>query len=562
MMPNIVRGDRMSGLVGYLVGPGRSNEHTEPHLVAGDGALLTWYDDNVLDRAAGLAIARHLDVPHKRYGVDVAGGHVWHCSLSLRTEERQLPDGKWQQIAEDFIALMEFDDQQGTRDPCRWAAIHHGVSKNGNDHIHIVVDLVREDGTKANTFRDFRRAQAATRALEIKYGLEPLESARTGRATRGYDPAEREAQARGRAWAKYKRSRGGDASGWEKLATAERQKLIAEEMRRDEPRYLLALKVRAAATAAGDEAEFVRRLRRDGLLVRARLAEGTSDVVVGYSVAERPVYGERPIWYGGGHLGRDLTLPRLRAGWPDTPVGASAAAAEWVAARRGRRVVAPGREALEPSPEAWEQCNAELRRVIDEIRQVGVDDDATWAAMARRGAGVLASWSRAIEIVPGNLARAAEALSRSAQTRRLVALPARVNWDVFTDAAMLAAAASRGGKGEVGQAVLIRSMLRLAQAVHDAAVETDQARQAALLVQDTRARLIAVRDALPPLPGGQSRRDPETPQLDPELQARMRRVQSARPDDGKLASPLPPPEVPRARRSTALEATPNPSIER
>ena len=429
---------------------------------------------------------------------NVPGGRQVRHEVKVTSEEEgRLPDGKWQQIAEDFIALMEFDDQQGTRDSWRWAAIHHGVSKNGNDHIHIVVDLVREDGTKANTFRDFQRVQTAARALENKYGLEPLESARTGRATRGYDPAEREAQARGRAWAKYKRSRGGDASGWEKLAVAEWQKLIAEEMRRDEPRYLLALKVRAAATAAGDEAEFVRRLRRDGLLVRAR------------------------------------------------------------------RAVAPGREALEPSPEAWEQCNAELRRVIDEIRQVGVDDDATWAAMARRGAGVLASWSRAVEIVPGDLARAAEALSRSAQTRRLVVfLPARVNWDVFTDAAMLAAAASRGGKGEVGQAVLIRSMLRLAQAVHDAAVATDQARHAALLVQETRARLIAVRDALPPLPGSQSRHAPETFQLDPELQARMRRVQSARPDDGKLASPLPPPEVPRARRSTALEATPNPSIER
>ena len=29
MMPNVVRGDRMAGLLTYLTGPGRANEHTE-----------------------------------------------------------------------------------------------------------------------------------------------------------------------------------------------------------------------------------------------------------------------------------------------------------------------------------------------------------------------------------------------------------------------------------------------------------------------------------------------------------------------------------------------------
>ena len=58
MMPNVVRGDRMSGLMTYLVGPGRSNEHTEPHLVGGDPALLAWHDDAELDRDARSHIDR------------------------------------------------------------------------------------------------------------------------------------------------------------------------------------------------------------------------------------------------------------------------------------------------------------------------------------------------------------------------------------------------------------------------------------------------------------------------------------------------------------------------
>ena len=39
MMPNVTRGDRMGGLLSYLAGEGRRNEHTEPHLVTGDSAI-------------------------------------------------------------------------------------------------------------------------------------------------------------------------------------------------------------------------------------------------------------------------------------------------------------------------------------------------------------------------------------------------------------------------------------------------------------------------------------------------------------------------------------------
>jgi hypothetical protein len=94
-MPNVVRGDRMGGLMVYLVGPGRHNEHTEPHLVAGDSAMMTWHDDNELSRDDALVVARHLDRPQRAHEVVVKGGHVWHCSLSLRAEEGQLTDDTW-----------------------------------------------------------------------------------------------------------------------------------------------------------------------------------------------------------------------------------------------------------------------------------------------------------------------------------------------------------------------------------------------------------------------------------------------------------------------------------
>lgn len=558
MMPNVVRGDRMAGLLRYLTGPGRANEHTEPHLVAGDEAMMAWHDDNELGRDSALAIARHLDRPRKAYDVEVKGGHVWHCSLSLRADEGALTDEQWGAIARDFITAMEFDDNEGTKAPCRWVAVRHGVSKNGNDHIHIAVNLVREDGTKASTHHDFRRAQTAARALEAKYGLEELESVRAERSTRGYNPAEREAQARARARAKYERTRtkqGTEMPAWEHLEGADRQARIASELRTDQPRYLLALKVRGCATAAQDEAEFVRRLRREGLIVRPRYADGRTDVITGYSVAQRPEAGERPIWYGGGQLARDLALPRLRDGWPDTPTGATEAAAEWTAAKRGRRVVAPGRETAEPDPELWDRRNEELRALVDRLRGVDVDDRDTWATVARQTAGALAAWSNAVEETPGDLAAAAEALSRSAQTHQRTVRPHKAGTVAISGAAMLLASAARGGQGTVAQAVMVRQLLRLTQAVYDASVAAGQARQARLLAEDTRARLVRLREALP-APAAVATAAPAaatstSPKLDPEAQAVLDRLRAGQAHDAtRAASPLPSKIEPAKRAET------------
>jgi hypothetical protein len=147
------------------------------------------------------------------------------------------------------------------------------------------------------TYNDFTRAQEVCRDLERDYGLEPLESRGLGIGERGVKPAECERAARSSA-----------------------AEVDAHKLERS---------VRATATASVDEGEFVRRLRRGGLLIRPRYAAGRDDVVAGYSVAVRPPVGEKPIWYGGGRLARDLTLPRLREGWPDSPQMAQGAVDEW-----------------------------------------------------------------------------------------------------------------------------------------------------------------------------------------------------------------------------------------
>ena len=168
MIPNVTKGDGMRDVMVYLVttDPEKTkNVHTEPHLVAGDATVTAWFGDDELDVAAAGEIARVLNQPWKTYQVDVPGGHVWHGSLSIRAEEGRLGDEKWRAIAERFAEKMGFDGSDG-KAPCRWVAVHHGLSKSGNDHIHFVADRVREDGTKWNAWNDFRRAQEACRELE------------------------------------------------------------------------------------------------------------------------------------------------------------------------------------------------------------------------------------------------------------------------------------------------------------------------------------------------------------------------------------------------------------
>jgi hypothetical protein len=463
MIPNITRGSRMGGLMVYLASTDANktkNAHQDPHLVAGDAAIMAWYDDGVLDRDDALAIAKHLDRPRRMFGVSVQikdmqwdaakkervhvgykDASVWHCSLSLRAEEGALTDQQWGDIANDFVDSMGFTEASG-KARCRWAAVNHGTSENGNHHIHLAVSLVREDGTKASTHGDYKRAQQACRDLEVKYGLEQLSNVH---ATRGYDRAEK--------------------------ATAVRDE-------REMHRSSLARKVRASASASATEAEFVRRARDTGLLVRPRYAKNATDVIVGYSVAERPTQGERPIWFGGGTLASDLKLGALREEWMDSPHLATEAAAEWNAAARNRRKVSKtGPENATPPAQMWVEYTRNATALVEQLRALPRDDHATWAKAAREVSGAFAAWSHRLEPTPGPLAATAAELSRTAQLRaprqysKPVALPS------IAGTAMLFMAASSKNK-TAAQTALMVQLVNTAFAMYEMHAQSGRTREA------------------------------------------------------------------------------------
>ncbi|GIG26482.1 MULTISPECIES: relaxase/mobilization nuclease domain-containing protein [Cellulomonas] len=528
-MPNVTRGGRMPGLLVYLAGDGRHNEHRDQHVVAGDPALMAWHADEQLDRASALAIAKHLDAPSRVFGTEVnaplyewseerqqrvkvgyGDAHVWHCSLSLRAEEGVLPDSTWSQIAEDFVRQMGFTDDSG-KAPCRWVAIRHGVSQAGNDHVHIAVNLVREDGTKATTWNDFRRAQEISGRLEKAYGLQVLESRELGLGSRGVRPAE--------------------------LGRAESRSA------RDTQRAALARRVRASATASRDEAEFVRRLRREGLLARPRYAAGRDDVVLGYSVALRPNAGERPVWFGGGTLAKDLTLPRLRSTWPDSPQTASDAVAEWTAAGRGQRPVRPGIEVDAPDPRLWDQYAEQIGELNERLRSVAPDDTATWTQVARETSGAFAAWSLRTEAEPGPLADASDALARYAQVRAGSAPSKQITTPAILGLSRVLLVAADRGQSRTSQAYMVRQLANTLHALFQMQQAMRHAQAAAVTEWAVRERLavVAARSAAPaaarpaPVPGALS-------------------VEQATGGAGpRLRSPLPNPLEPRPRTTSAAQ---------
>ncbi|GAB4590290.1 hypothetical protein [Nocardia sp. IFM 10818] len=71
MIPKVTRGADMGGLMGYLVGPGEENEHTNPHIVAGHASVLDLGFDGELTRAQARAIGREIDAPRRAFGTMV-----------------------------------------------------------------------------------------------------------------------------------------------------------------------------------------------------------------------------------------------------------------------------------------------------------------------------------------------------------------------------------------------------------------------------------------------------------------------------------------------------------
>lgn len=306
MIPNVTRGGRMAGLMNYLVGPGRSNEHENQRLVAGDDRVTySFAPGTVLSKYEAFEIAEILDAPRKAFGTSVTkpmyardeesgvfltddegkkirlgskDAHVWHCSLAVDSGHGTVSDDQWANIAQSFMEKMGFVDADGAKSS-RWAAVHHGASKNGNDHIHVVVQMVREDGTKASTHNDFHRAQVACREIEQEYGLPRLESYEYGHGLAGEKPAER--------------------------SRADRNGMVLSE------KFELQRRLRAALATSNSAEEYLRHAQDHGVHIAPSFHKGSNTQVRGYRVSMGHGREDtKAVWYAPSKIDRTL-------GWPD-----------------------------------------------------------------------------------------------------------------------------------------------------------------------------------------------------------------------------------------------------
>jgi hypothetical protein len=457
MIAKITRGHDMPGLIRYLFSPGKANEHRDQRVIA-SSEVLTAPHGVELDWTEVRLLGRSLDLPRADHAKEMAGGHVWHLSLSNRANERPLTDEQWAEIATGAMDAMGFTEASG-KAPCRWAAIGHGRSKAGNDHIHIAVSLVRENGTVASVWQDRVKMSRYCAEMERRYELTIVHQ-EPGVGLPGVTRAEQERAQR--------------------------------EGRVEPDRTALARTVRSAAVASNTEAEFVRRLRRSDLLTRPRYAEGGRDRVVGYSVALRAAGDAKPIWFGGGKLAADLTLPRLREYWEASATETARAVAEWGGRRRAP---ADAREGLVAGPERWMAAAEAVEDTYRRLAQLPVDDPALWSGAARESAGVFAAWSKRLEgSNPGPLAKAADALARSAQSPRSGPMPRRQGVPAFRGVAAIVTQALLSEDSTLGWAVLIAQLARTVHLLAEVHVAADQRFQAERLVAISTGELQRLQD--------------------------------------------------------------------
>ncbi|MGW6539061.1 mobilization protein [Streptomyces sp. NPDC055051] len=295
MIPSInPPGDRTIGLLAYLYGPGRREEHVDPHLVASFDGMAP--DPGRDPNTTLKALQQLLDQPVQALPKHARPAkHVWHTSVRTAPGDRMLSDEEWAEVARRIVAATGIDPGDG-QSGCRWAAVRHA-----DDHIHIVATLVCEDGTRPDDFRSGKRAQAEAQLIEKEFSLHQVAP--------------------------------GDGTAAQRPTSAERHK--AERQGRERTaREELREAVRRAVAGATDDEEFFDRLAAAGLLVKKRVAP--SGDLLGYKVAlpdDCNKDGE-PVYYPGARLAPDLSLPRIRERWsmdqpesppPPGPVAPSAA---------------------------------------------------------------------------------------------------------------------------------------------------------------------------------------------------------------------------------------------
>lgn len=431
------RGKRVSGLLRYLYGPGKHEEHVNPRMIA------SWDDD------PGLLEPRTSEGGHRDYrrlvrlleqplvsSSRAPDATVWHTSLRNDASDRILTDAEWAAIAKQAlndVGIAPYGDE----DAVRWIAVRHG-----DDHIHIVATLVRQDGRVEKGWGDYPALRKSCMQLEKRYRLYSTAPAdKTAAPTPGRHEV-------GKAHRKG------------------RKETYRDQLRRD---------VRTAVAAAADSSEFWERLRDSGVMIRYRYSQLDPTAITGYAVGlpgHKSADGDT-IWYGGGRLAPDLTLPKLRARWGEENSSAGSSAQD----SKTRRRFTPDERVA-----AYDSTTRSVREATDDIRRHTTTDPDQAAAAAQAAGDVLASASRALHEAGGEpLWEATELLDRATRSPYGQPLPRTVRSENLRSMSRLLALAGRisGSADMLAAARLLVDVAALAESIRDLRTAQNLAHQAA-----------------------------------------------------------------------------------
>jgi len=273
VIPDVSRGNGIRPLLAYLYGPGRREEHEDPHLVAAwdlHGAPDPGRDPDATISRLAARLDQHAQLRAAELGT-MPPNRVWHCAVRTAPEDPVLDDAQWAEVARRIVRATGIAPEN---DPaCRWVAVRHAVH-----HIHLAAVTVRPDGSRPLTHRDAMRAQAECRAIEAEWDLRPVG---TGpRVTTSYPTSAEIIKA--------------ERHGWSEPS-----------------RVWLQRQMHLALSEAADLDGYFAALAKRGVIVRVRRSE--DNVAAGYSLA-RPGdvgAGGQTVHFAAGRLDSAMTLPRV-----------------------------------------------------------------------------------------------------------------------------------------------------------------------------------------------------------------------------------------------------------
>lgn len=408
MIGKAIRGWDGQRLVRYLFSPGKYNEHTNPRVIAAwqsdpDALQPLWVGPGDCDFAPGeiSKLARQVTVLSDAIGLPTQQpepgqpgytkhGYIWHLPVAIGAEDGELDQQTWRRIAEDMLHETGIA-KAGDAGACRWIAVHHGKSVDGNDHIHIAAVMVRADtGKRFYPDNDWKAVRRVARRWEEALGL---------RLTAIDDPMAVPTPTRGEQEKAQRRQAAGD-----------------EGMLRATPgaaaRTQLRQLITESAAIATTTDEFLARLRGAGVLVDLKY-DGTGQIT-GWAVAAPGDVSAKtgaPIYFAPSrHLGADMSWPRVTARWTTHATSG--------AARTGT------------NDEIVREAHTVLADSADRVRAVTTavrGERSDIATVARELHDVIGSWASIADGAArqGPLSQATWTFDRAARTRHgLTAVPA------------------------------------------------------------------------------------------------------------------------------------------